>query len=35
MEMFGLQVEDLDPLVDDQKGVASFFEDVDGPVAFV
>jgi peroxiredoxin family protein len=35
MEMFGLQVEDLDPLVDDQKGVASFFEDVDGPVTFV
>jgi peroxiredoxin family protein len=35
MEMFGLQVEDLDPLVDDQKGVAAFFEDVDGPVTFV
>jgi peroxiredoxin family protein len=35
MEMFGLQVEDLDPLVDGQEGVASFFMDVDGPVTFI
>ncbi len=35
MEMFGLKVEDLDPLVDDQEGVASFFLDVDGPVTFI
>jgi len=35
MEMFGLRVEDLDPLVDGQEGVASFFVDVDGPVTFI
>ena len=35
MEMFGIQVEDLDPLVDGQEGVASFFMDVDGPVTFI
>ena len=35
MEMFGLTVEDLDPLVDDLHGVASFFMDVDGPVTFI
>ena len=35
MEMFELKVEDLDPLVDDQGGVASFFMDVDGPVTFI
>lgn len=35
MEMFGLKVEDLDPLVDDQEGVASFFLEVDGPVTFI
>jgi len=35
MEMFGLKVEDLDPLVDDQFGVASFFVEVDGPVTFI
>ncbi|MFB3738963.1 MAG: DsrE/DsrF/DrsH-like family protein [Candidatus Velamenicoccus archaeovorus] len=35
MEMFGLTSADLDPLVDDQEGVASFFMDVDGPVTFV
>jgi len=35
MEMFGLKVEDLDPLVDDQEGVASFFLEVDGPVSFI
>lgn len=35
MEMFGLTVEDLDPLVDDQEGVASFFMEVDGPVTFI
>lgn len=35
MEMFGLTVDDLDPLVDGQEGVASFFMDVDGPVTFI
>ncbi len=35
MEMFGLAVEDLDPLVDGQEGVASFFMDADGPVTFI
>jgi peroxiredoxin family protein len=35
MEMFGLKVEDLDPLVDDQKGVVGFFIEVDGPVMFI
>jgi peroxiredoxin family protein len=35
MEMFGITVEDLDPLVDDQEGVASFFLDVDGPLTFI
>ena len=35
MEMFGLEVSDLDPLVNDQHGVASFFMEVDGPVTFI
>ena len=35
MEMFHITTEELDPLVDDQEGVASFFIDVDGPVTFV
>jgi peroxiredoxin family protein len=35
MEMFGITTDDLDPLVDDQEGVASFFMDVDGPVTFI
>jgi len=35
MEMLGLTMDDLDPLVDDQKGVAGFFIDVDGPVTFI
>ena len=35
MEMLGLKVEDLDPLVDNQYGVASFFLEVDGPVTFI
>ena len=35
MEMFGLRSEDLDPLVDDQEGVAAFFMDVEGPVTFI
>jgi peroxiredoxin family protein len=35
MEMFGLTPEDLDPLVDDQEGVAAFFMEVDGPVTFI
>jgi peroxiredoxin family protein len=35
MEMFAIEVDDLDPLVDDQEGVASFFMDVDGPVTFI
>lgn len=35
MEMFALRIEDLDPLVDGQEGVAAFFIDVDGPVTFI
>jgi peroxiredoxin family protein len=35
MEMFAITTDDLDPLVDDQEGVASFFMDVDGPVTFI
>ncbi|HZD79724.1 MAG TPA: DsrE/DsrF/DrsH-like family protein [Actinomycetota bacterium] len=35
MEMFGLTMDDLDPVVDDQEGVASFFMEVDGPVTFI
>ncbi len=35
MEMFSLTVDDLDPLVDDQEGVASFFMEVDGPLTFI
>ena len=35
MEMFGITLDELDPLVDDQEGVAGFFMDVDGPVTFV
>ncbi len=35
MEMLGLKVEDLDPIVDDQEGVVSFFMEVDGPVTFI
>jgi peroxiredoxin family protein len=35
MEMFGITNDDLDPLVDGQEGVASFFMDVDGPVTFI
>jgi len=35
MEMLGLKAEDLDPLVDDQEGVASFFLEATGPVTFI
>ena len=35
MEMFGLEVGDLDPLVDGQEGVAGFFLHADGPVTFI
>ena len=35
MEIFGLTVDDLDPLVEGQQGVAAFFVDVDGPVTFI
>ena len=35
MDMFGLDVGDLDPLVDGQEGVAGFFLHVDGPVTFI
>ncbi len=35
MEMFQLTMADLDPVVDDQEGVASFFMEVDGPVTFI
>ena len=35
LEMFGIGKVDLDPLVDDVEGVASFFLEVDGPVTFI
>ena len=35
MEILGITVDDLDPLVDGQEGVAAFFLDVDGPVTFI
>jgi peroxiredoxin family protein len=35
MEMFGLEVGDLDPLVDGQEGVAAFFMHADGSVTFI
>lgn len=35
MEMFGLEVADLDPLVDGQEGVAGFFLHADGSVTFI
>ena len=35
MEMFGLEVADLDPLVDGQEGVAGFFMHADGSVTFI
>jgi peroxiredoxin family protein len=35
VEMFGITLDELDPLVDDQEGVAGFFMDVDGPVTFI
>jgi peroxiredoxin family protein len=35
MDMFGLEVADLDPLVDGQEGVAGFFLHADGSVTFI
>jgi peroxiredoxin family protein len=35
MEMLGLDMEDLDPLVDGQEGVASFFLDASGSLTFI
>ena len=35
MDMFGITKDDLDPLVDDVEGVASFMAEVTGPVAFI
>lgn len=35
MDMFGLEVADLDPLVDGQEGVAAFFLHAGGPVTFI
>jgi peroxiredoxin family protein len=35
MEMFGLEIADLDPLVDGQEGVAGFFLHADGSVTFI
>jgi peroxiredoxin family protein len=35
MEMFGITKDDLDPLVDDVEGVASFMAEATGPVAFI
>ncbi len=35
MDMFGLEVADLDPLVDGQEGVAAFFLHAGGSVTFI
>lgn len=35
MEMFGIQKEDLDPIVDDVEGVAAFMADATGPITFI
>jgi peroxiredoxin family protein len=35
MEMFGITMDDLDPLVDGIWGVASFFSEAEGPVTFI
>jgi len=35
VEMFGITKDDLDPLVDDIRGVAAFMADVDDAVAFI
>jgi peroxiredoxin family protein len=35
MEMFDVTLDELDPLVDDQEGVAAFYVDADGPVTFI
>ncbi|MGZ5212151.1 MAG: DsrE/DsrF/DrsH-like family protein [Actinomycetota bacterium] len=35
VEMLGLVMEDLDPLVDGQEGVASFFLDASGSLTFI
>ena len=35
MEMFGIDQDDLDPVVDGVWGVASFFAEADGPVTFI
>ncbi len=35
MEMFGITKDELDPLVDDVEGIATFFAEVDGPVTFI
>jgi peroxiredoxin family protein len=35
MEMFDIGVEELDPLVDGQEGVAAFFMHVEGAVTFI
>ena len=35
MEMFKLEKQDLDPLVDDVEGVAAFMADATGPMVFI
>ena len=35
MEMFGITKDDLDPLVDDVEGVASFFSEATNGVTFI
>ena len=35
MEMFKLEKDDLDPLVDDVEGVAAFMADATGPMVFI
>ena len=35
MDMFGITKDELDPLVDDVKGVAAFMADATGPIVFI
>lgn len=35
MEMYGITMNDLDPLVDDVEGVAAFTADATGPITFI
>ena len=35
MDLFGITADDLDPLVDDVEGIASFMAEATGPVVFI